>query len=275
MIRPKLPTARRAFWNEAGTLVDDFYHTQPYVAAFLTCSVKASAADWVAQSRQHLAALETQQQKNNKSAAKVHQEQPSLDIWRNFGFILYGGVYQGVAQNFLFNHFYPQLFGHLQPSWLAVAAQVSLDTLVTCPLVCLPLAYVFKALFTAEYPEDDGESTTVRIMQEENEAGLVSRLVALNDEIDRLCRVSTAALDTGVTQYRHDVMHRGLLGTYWSLWVPVQTLTFSVVPPAYRIVFVACVSFFWVAILSSIISNSQQEQAAPPQTFSSVAVARE
>jgi hypothetical protein len=37
------------------TAIDSFYQTQPYQAAFLTCSLKASAADWVVQvSRQKM-----------------------------------------------------------------------------------------------------------------------------------------------------------------------------------------------------------------------------
>lgn len=114
--------AMAAFWNDAGTLVDDFYHTQPYLAAFLTCSVKASAADILAQTRQAVRAVEAEQPKRQHTVPMPmgaangympqarallrqqqdhHQQQqeqplppPPLDISRNVGFLLYGGIYQ-------------------------------------------------------------------------------------------------------------------------------------------------------------------------------------
>jgi protein Mpv17 len=54
------------------------------------------------------------------------------------------------------------------------------------------------------------------------------------------------------------VQQEGLLQKYWMLWVPVQTLTFGVVPQHLRIVFIAAVSFVWLMILSSI-SSTQKE----------------
>ena len=62
--------------------------------------------------------------------------------------------------------------------------------------------------------------------------------------------------------YKEADAKRDLLTKYWLLWTPVQFATFGVVPPQYRIAFIAVVSFFWLIVLSTISSrddNSKQE----------------
>ena len=56
---------------------------------------------------------------------------------------------------------------------------------------------------------------------------------------------------------------RDLLAKYWALWTPVQCLTFGVVPPQWRIAFVAAVSFFWLIVLSSIAARSDLPSSEP------------
>jgi protein Mpv17 len=65
-------------------------------------------------------------------------------------------------------------------------------------------------------------------------------------------------------KYVKDVRENGLLTKYWSLWLPVSFLNFSIVPPHYRIVFVAVVSFFWMIILSVAASKDQQDPESCP-----------
>lgn len=65
-------------------------------------------------------------------------------------------------------------------------------------------------------------------------------------------------MDRWLKNYLYDVQHKGLLQKYWIVWGPVNTLTFSIVPEDMRITFVACISFFWSIVLSSI-ANSEQE----------------
>ena len=48
----------------------------------------------------------------------------------------------------------------------------------------------------------------------------------------------------GLRKYQEDVS-QGLLWRYWSIWVPAQTVSFSVIPDHLRVAFMACVSFFW------------------------------
>jgi hypothetical protein len=63
-------------------------------------------------------------------------------------------------------------------------------------------------------------------------------------------------------QYVDDIKDRGLLTKYFLLWGPVQSLTFSIVPEHFRITFIACVSFFWVIILSSLSSAGNRDREA-------------
>lgn len=75
----------RALVVDTLALVNNFYQTSPYLAAALTCGGKASAADYVAQRRQS---------KSNSGNTKAAR----LDTARNIAFLVYGAIYQGMAQ---------------------------------------------------------------------------------------------------------------------------------------------------------------------------------
>lgn len=106
--------------------VDNFYQASPYLAAFLTCSCKASAADWVAQASQ----------------------QTEKSINRNLAFVVYGGLYQGMVQSFFFSHLFPAMFP--DPSIQSTCSQVAIDVLLLGPMFCMPTVYSMKALFAGE-----------------------------------------------------------------------------------------------------------------------------
>jgi len=61
----------------------------------------------------------------------------------------------------------------------------------------------------------------------------------------------------GLARYEDDVTKNGLLLKYWSIWGPVQCLTF---PVHLRIAFIALISFFWLIIFSSITAKGQKER---------------
>jgi protein Mpv17 len=197
-------TQRKAF--DAST-VDAFYQSQPYLAAFLTCGVKAGSADFVAQKQQ------ASQAKNEES-----QGEREFDVSRNVAFLVYGGLWQGIFQQCLYLHLYPVLFG-ANPTLESIACQVAFDVLITGPILCIPVSYSVKSMFAS------GE-------------------------------VSVEAIERGLQNYWRDISTKGLMKTYGSIWVPAQCLTFGVVPPHLRVVFVAAVSFFWVTRLSAISSSS-------------------
>ncbi|GAX15330.1 hypothetical protein FisN_8Lh377 [Fistulifera solaris] len=196
-------TQRKAFDASA---VDAFYQSQPYLAAFLTCGVKAGSADFVAQKQQ------ASQAKKEES-----QGECEFDVSRNLAFLVYGGLWQGIFQQCLYLHLYPVLFG-ASPTLESIACQVAFDVLITGPILCIPVSYSVKSMFAS------GE-------------------------------VSLEAVERGLQHYWRDITTKGLMKTYGSIWVPAQCLTFGVVPPHLRVVFVAAVSFFWVTRLSAISSS--------------------
>lgn len=200
----------------AGAVVNSFLESQPYLAAFLTCSFKASAADLVAQTK--LAATD------DKSLSS--EETKHFDLSRNLAFLFYGGLWQGMFQQFLFTTIYPSIFGVDHSSMAAVAPQVAFDTLFMGPCVFLPVCYTVKSFFASA---NDG--------------------------------FSWDTVQSGLTKYRDDVTQAGLLQLFWSMWIPAQFLTFGVMPPHLRVIFVAMVSFFWVCALSTISSSSTQPDA--------------
>lgn len=90
--------------------VDSFYRTMPLASAFLTCGVKASLADTVAQTRTGLAISSALKESDGSDTLSVEATSP-FDSRRNVAFLLYGGLYQGMAQEIIFNEGFPLVFG--------------------------------------------------------------------------------------------------------------------------------------------------------------------
>lgn len=110
--------------------IETFYKTAPYTAAFMTCGIKASAADFLAQFRERTSDDKTKEQ---------------VELERNVAFILYGGIYQGMAQYYIYNVLFPLWFGTGQ-DFLSVTTKVAFDLIVISPFLCLPIAYLTKAV---------------------------------------------------------------------------------------------------------------------------------
>lgn len=149
------------------------------------------------------------------SCVEVEPELPPLSLPRLATFFLYGGLYQGCVQYFIFNELYPVWFGE-GTDVATIAIKVCVDQFVLTPFLCLPVCYLVKALVFS-YP-----------------------------------------LREGLERYIADA-RRDLLVKYWVLWGPVQCLTFSVVPPQWRVPFIALMSFFWLLILSTITARQESE----------------
>lgn len=64
---------------------------------------------------------------------------------RNTAFFLYGGFFQGMVFEYLFNTYYPRLFG-TGTDLLTVFKKVTFDLFVCTPFLCLPLAYLTKGV---------------------------------------------------------------------------------------------------------------------------------
>ena len=65
-----------------------------------------------------------------------------IDWSRSLVFILYGGFYQGCAQEFIYNRVLP-IFG-TGTDMKTVARKVAVDMGLISPLLCIPTAYVIK-----------------------------------------------------------------------------------------------------------------------------------
>ena len=137
-----------------------------------------------------------------------------MNIRRNVAFILYGGLYQGMFQEHMYNHIFPMIFG-TGTDFLTVSSKVVFDIFFLNPLLCLPVAYLSKSIIFRYSPKE------------------------------------------AIRRYISDIKERNLLQKCWSLWFPVQCLTFSIIPEYLRITFIAGVSFFWLILLSSISAKGE------------------
>mmetsp|Transcript_18146 Transcript_18146/g.41814 ORF Transcript_18146/g.41814 Transcript_18146/m.41814 type:complete len:128 (+) Transcript_18146:38-421(+) len=99
-------TAASLSLQPALSAVNAAFELNPYAAGAFVAGFKASTADIIAQRRQ-IRKLESEKHglETKKEARKA------LDIRRTLGFLLYGAIYQGLAQEYTYNHLYPMLFG--------------------------------------------------------------------------------------------------------------------------------------------------------------------
>ena len=188
--------------------IDNFYRSMPMQSAFLTCGLKGSVADALAQ------------RINGCCNESVEGDKTGLNqfsIERNLAYVIYGGLYTGIAQHVLLNELFPLVFGTDQSLNTGIV-EVLANNFVIGPLISLPVMYLTKAI---------------------------------------VCNYS---LEEGMKKYIDDVQHNGLLAKYWALWVPVQGITFGVVPEHLRVLFMASVSFFWFIILS-LVSEGEESQS--------------
>lgn len=254
-------------------LLDEWFRTAPYQSAFAVTAFKATLADFITQTRERRAvekaikAAEDEQfasdgeskfllidsvvscddvscdevkvaqtivldecdevscnevefpaklvVSDDVSCVEVEPAAPDFSWARLATFFLYGGLYQGCVQYYIFNELYPVWFGEAT-DFATIAIKVCFDQFVLTPFLCLPVCYLVKAL-VFKYP-----------------------------------------LREGLARYVADAK-RDLLTKYWVLWGPVQCVTFGVLPPQWRVPFIALMSFFWLLILSSITARQENE----------------
>ena len=214
-----------------GTAISTFYQANPYKGAFLTCSIKGCSADLVAQfissKREHneeedrrvkqlednpfLALMRRARGGELCSSQFERKHKFNIDWSRALVFILYGGFYQGMVQEFNYNHILPIL--GTGTDLLTVARKVVVDMGFISPFLTIPTAYVIKGFLV-------GKSFTQSLVN-----------------------------------YVDDVLNKGLILKNWMIFVPVQCITFSIIPQHFRVSFVAFISFFWMILLSTMLSG--------------------
>ena len=189
--------------------LNQFFKSAPIISSFLTCGLKASVADIIAQKREFNA--ENRKTQSDEKKFKL----TSMSFPRNLSFVLYGGLYLGIGQHFMYNHIFPILFG-TSKSFKVVLSKVVFDMCFISTTLSLPLAYITKAL------------------------------------------IHRSTIKEGLKQYVDDCVNHGLWLKNFSVWAPVQCLTFGVIPEHLRVFFIALVSFFWLIILSSICAKDNR-----------------
>lgn len=154
--RERYKTNLSAFQVHSTVLViNNFYQTWPVASAFLTCGVKASVADLVAQmsdtSTSAPSKTKLQASKSASVSEAAYQKKKSLkfsfELPRNLAFLMYGAIYQGVFQYYLYNKWFPVWFG-TKNDMITVTAKVMFDLIWIAPFICWPLAYLSKSIFS-------------------------------------------------------------------------------------------------------------------------------
>ena len=156
-------TPRRAFEPERTRLpmgieqISDFYQSYPTESAVLTCGVKASVADCIAQVRSWKDAATG---KEGEGGAEN-----SIEIKRNLSYIVYGGIFIGLMCNLEYNCLFPILFGD-DTSLITLCKKNFFDNFISAPLMWLPPLYMTKAVMF-EYPLEEGLRKYVHDVKEE------------------------------------------------------------------------------------------------------------
>lgn len=156
--------APRSAVSDLMSELDYAWQTYPYTAAAFVCGFKASCADIVAQVQELNKENEeeelggsspvlksTQMLTATAAADAVEVEEESFSFlsnndWKRTGaFLAYGALYQGITQEYFFNHLYPVWFG-TGTGLETVAIKVAFTLLVQTTLLTLPSLYASKAI---------------------------------------------------------------------------------------------------------------------------------
>ena len=237
------PTTSTALGYMSLEQVSDFYQNFPLQSAVLTCGVKASVADTIAQVKPQI------EENNSKNSPTTSQDElqtlPQMESsntepmtkktnridWearRNLAYVLYGGIFVGVMSHVEYSCVFPFLFGNEKTTAITIE-KVFFDNLIAAPIMWLPPAYFIKAWV---YGSDDDDSGKKGILAE------------------------------GLEKYLVDVKENNLLWKYWAIWFPAQSVSFSFVPDHLRVAFMASISFFWFILFSTVSSQGDVEATA-------------
>ena len=142
--RSRRPVAIAIQGDVVMSAADTILRRAPYASAFAVVGVKAVLADLLAQTRERRlqpvgARVVTC---DDLSCEEIEVAAPYC-ARRTLAFLLYGGIYQGCFQHWLFNRMLPALVGE-GSDLRTVLSKVAVDQLILTPFLCLPAAYLFK-----------------------------------------------------------------------------------------------------------------------------------
>mmetsp|Transcript_1196 Transcript_1196/g.2599 ORF Transcript_1196/g.2599 Transcript_1196/m.2599 type:complete len:404 (-) Transcript_1196:83-1294(-) len=157
-----------------------------------------------------------------------------FNVKRNLSMVLYSGVVLGISCEVMYNKIFPILFPTTGCTTAAAAAAAGGSAAAS--------KYVIRAIKMTLF---DGFINAPFLWLPP--AYIAQALVYRYPKRDALLK------------YWVDVKENGLLKKYWSLWLPASFCNFMVVPPHFRVAFVAAVSFFWMIILSIVANNRDSD----------------
>ena len=79
------------------------------------------------------------------SVSSASEPKFEFKYMRNLAFLIYGGLYQGIFQEYLYNEEFNHLFGTGSDIQTALLKN-GFNLLVIAPFLCLPMAYIIQAL---------------------------------------------------------------------------------------------------------------------------------
>jgi len=215
-------------------VVSDFYQNFPVQSAVLTCGLKASVADTIAQVTPQIEENMLQEQEEQtriSSNSNSNNNNNSIDweVRRNLAYVLYGGIFVGLMSHLEYSCVFPFIFGYEKTLQITIE-KVFFDNLVSAPLMWLPPAYFIKEWVYGAGGDDNNNDNDNNIFKQ------------------------------GLDKYLTDIRDNQLLIKYWTIWFPAQSISFSVVPDHLRVAFMASISFFWFILFSSVASKGDIKQ---------------
>jgi len=135
---------------------------------------------------------------------------------RNIAFGIHGLLYIGVVQYLLWARLFPMIIRRLprQVARYQTSTMVAMDMALHIPFLYFPVFYILKELIV-----NHG-------------------------------KLNTDMLGSVYRTWRSNLWED--LGITWTVWGPVQCVTFSIIPMHLRVPFVSVVNFMWTCILSSM-----------------------
>ena len=199
----------------------------PYSTAFVTCYLKGSIADGIAQVKLKTPknTTDTQSQmaetKGFDTNSASSYDTIDSDNWfnrinwmRNWRFAMFSGLYCGCIQHFVYNMIYPTLL--LLPTLPMRMPKIFIDSFVHVPFGYFPAYFVMRSTFLGGTPMD------------------------------------------GIKQYLYQEKWKVLI-SYWKLWIPVFFCVFYVLPYEVRVGTIGAVNILWLVILSHLSPMEEEK----------------
>ncbi len=197
----------------------DLVRRKPFKSALVVTTVKTVAADLIVQ-------LAVQKQE--------------WDPRRTALFGAFGLIYQGAAQYVVVNIVIERTVNALFPGQTtrAVVAKCAVMNGLADPLLFLPTFYIFKETIHRAHMPD--LSTVRRPLQQ--------RVIPATRHPNPNPNLSCPQVSGALAKYRQNCLLD--IRNSWMVWIPGHTVTYGMMPPAFRLPWMSFLSFGYVGLLS-------------------------